>query len=706
MSSRFPGRERRSRGARGSRGRSRIRESRTSAGGSGGPSRSRAAPPGKELLEVRGGLRFVDRDFRESEGSDRPRHLVVRADREPQRAVRVGCRLEAFPGESRRGGREAGGWHADEPPAPCRLIAAKGLALRQAAAFDEYDPIAHLLDFRELVRVQDDRRAARLGFENPLADERDPARVGAGGGFVQEEKLGVTEERLGEPDPLEHPSRIAPERARESGPFQPDPIRCGLDLGLRPASGAAGEPPVERQKSAAGQVPIEAEPLGEIPRSRADREIVRGLSVDRDRTPVRPQKAEKTGQEGRLPRPVRSDQAERLSAADSQGDRVERLNAAGAEVSERFGHALDGDHLLFILREREYKPDSARFSTGRMIEVENLTKRFPTQVAVSDVSFSVREGEIVGFLGPNGAGKTTAMRVLTGFLPPTSGTARVAGYDVVTRSEQARASLGYLPESAALYPEMRVREYLAYRARLEGVRGAEVARRVREAIDSCLLEEVADRKVENLSKGFRQRAALAGALVHEPPVLILDEPTVGLDPAQIIKIREMIRGLGRQRAVLLSTHILPEVDAVCDRVLIIDRGRIVAEGTPRELRARLAGKPVVRAAFKGDVAVREAVGALAGAVAVEETSGDGETRVRVECSEGTDLSEEVFHLAVARGWVLRELTREGLSLEDVFVRLTRHDETSASAEATADQAASGNAPAPEEADPSAESASA
>src|SRR6266508_1520350 len=310
-----------------------------------------------------------------------------------------------------------------------------------------------------------------------------------------------------------------------------------------------------------------------------------------------------------------------------------------------------------------------------MIEVENLTKRFPTQVAVSDVSFSVREGEIVGFLGPNGAGKTTAMRVLTGFLPPTSGTARVAGYDVVTRSEQARASLGYLPESAALYPEMRVREYLAYRARLEGLVGPEVKTRVDEIIGRCLLEEVADRTVENLSRGYRQRAALAGALVHRPPVLILDEPTVGLDPAQIIKIREMIRSLGRERAVLLSTHILPEVDAVCDRVLIIDRGRIVAEGTPQELRRRLAGRPVVRASFKGDVAVREAVGALAGAVSVEAASGEGETRVRVECSEGADLSEEIFHLAVARGWVLRELSREGLSLEDVFVRLTRHDET-------------------------------
>src|SRR6266540_3175368 len=223
-----------------------------------------------------------------------------------------------------------------------------------------------------------------------------------------------------------------------------------------------------------------------------------------------------------------------------------------------------------------------------MIEVQNLTKRFAAQAAVSDVTFSVRQGEIVG----------------------------------------------YLPESAALYPEMRVREYLAYRARLEGLVGPGVKTRVDEIIGRCLLEEVADRKVENLSRGYRQRAALAGALVHRPPVLILDEPTVGLDPAQIIKIREMIRSLGRERAVLLSTHILPEVDAVCDRVLIIDRGSIVAEGTAAELRSRLAGAPIVRASFAGWVEAREHLAGLPGVNAVSEESADGETRVRLECATG------------------------------------------------------------------------
>src|SRR5215468_1338996 len=266
-----------------------------------------------------------------------------------------------------------------------------------------------------------------------------------------------------------------------------------------------------------------------------------------------------------------------------------------------------------------------------MIEVENLTKRFPTRTAVEEVSFSVREGEIVGFLGPNAAGKTTTMRVLTGFLPPSSGSARIAGHDIVTQSRRARARIGYLPESAALYPEMRVREYLAYRAHLEEVPPRDVQERVDEVVASCLLAEVADRKIENLSKGYRQRTALAGALVHRPPVLILDEPTVGLDPMQIIKIREMIRTLGRERAVLLSTHILPEVDAVCDRVLIIDRGRIVAEGTPQELRRQLAGRPVVRAAFKGQVSAGAAVRGIPGVVSIAVESDAGETRARMEC---------------------------------------------------------------------------
>jgi ABC-2 type transport system ATP-binding protein len=200
---------------------------------------------------------------------------------------------------------------------------------------------------------------------------------------------------------------------------------------------------------------------------------------------------------------------------------------------------------------------------------------------------------------------------------------------------------------------------------------------VGEAVERCLLREVAHRKIENLSKGFRQRTALAAALVHRPPVLVLDEPTIGLDPVQIIKIREMIRELGKDRAVLLSTHILPEVEAVCDRVLIIDRGRIVAEGTSSDLRAKLAGTPIVHTAFAGAVPAADALAALPGVASVAVEADSSETRARVTCLQGKDPREEIFRLAVDKGWTLRELSREAMTLEDVFVRLTRHDEAAA-----------------------------
>jgi ABC-2 type transport system ATP-binding protein len=261
----------------------------------------------------------------------------------------------------------------------------------------------------------------------------------------------------------------------------------------------------------------------------------------------------------------------------------------------------------------------------------------------------------------------------------------------VSEAVAARSALGYLPESAAVYPELRVREYLTFRARLEGVAGGDVKTRVAEALETCLLGEVADRKIDNLSKGFRQRTALAGALVHRPPVLILDEPTIGLDPVQIIKIRETIRALSRDRAVLLSTHILPEVEAVCDRVLIIDKGRIVAEGTPSDLRAKLAGAPVVRVAFKGTVPAAE-LARVPGVAGVDVEGDPAETRARVTCAQGADPREEIFRMAVEKGWVLRELSRASMSLEDVFVRLTRHDEADAATRVAAEEADAAPAP--------------
>ena len=319
-----------------------------------------------------------------------------------------------------------------------------------------------------------------------------------------------------------------------------------------------------------------------------------------------------------------------------------------------------------------------------MIEVRNFTMRYYGPPAVDDISFDIPEGAIVGFLGPNGAGKTTTMRALTGFLPPTEGEIRIAGYDVVRDPIRARGSIGYLPENVALYPEMRVREYLRYRADLEGVSSADRKARVDDVVDRCLLDDVADRITGTLSKGYKQRVALAGALVHRPPILILDEPTVGLDPKQIIKIRELIKELGKERTVLLSTHILPEVEAVCDRVLIIDRGKIVGQGTPEELRRRGSGASLVRATFAGDVDARPVLSAVEGVRAIHQSAEGGETRVRLECDEGVDCREEVFRKAVQSGWTLRELIGETATLEDVFVRLTTRDRPAEAAETEGD----------------------
>jgi len=308
-----------------------------------------------------------------------------------------------------------------------------------------------------------------------------------------------------------------------------------------------------------------------------------------------------------------------------------------------------------------------------MIEAHELSRRYGDFTAVEDISFSVQEGEIVGMLGPNGAGKTTVIRMVTGFLPPTTGQVTVAGKDLFTEPRKARREVGYLPENVSLYPEMRVEEYLAYRARLEGMSRSEERRVLPEVLESALLEEVRHQIIGTLSKGYRQRVGLATAILHQPRVLVLDEPTVGLDPKQIIAIRELIRELGRERTLLLSTHILPEVELLCDRVVIIDRGHIVAEGTPRDLRQQWLGNAVVRIGFKGaPVGVPEALGNLDGVVSVRP---EGSGRWAVECEPGSDPREDLFHLAVEKGWVLLHLSEQQASLEDVFVRLTTRDLT-------------------------------
>ncbi|TAM56726.1 MAG: ATP-binding cassette domain-containing protein [Acidobacteria bacterium] len=321
-----------------------------------------------------------------------------------------------------------------------------------------------------------------------------------------------------------------------------------------------------------------------------------------------------------------------------------------------------------------------------MIEVEGLTKRFVDKDAVANVSFFVPEGEVLGFLGPNGAGKTTTMRMITGFLPPTSGTIKVAGLEVAHDSLAVRARIGYLPENVALYPEMRVEEYLRFRAAVEGVGRAEMRARVDEAADRCMVADVRRQVIGTLSKGYRQRVGLAGALIHRPPVLILDEPTVGLDPRQIVKIRELITELGREHTVILSTHILPEVEQVCRRVLIIDGGKLVADGTPAQLRSGFSGAAQLAVQFEAPEAeAQAALAKLSGAAGVR-SEGGGRFRVAVE--GGADLRREVFSLAVAKGWVLLELVQTTPSLEDVFLRLTTHD---AAAEAEAPVAEVANA---------------
>ncbi len=306
-----------------------------------------------------------------------------------------------------------------------------------------------------------------------------------------------------------------------------------------------------------------------------------------------------------------------------------------------------------------------------MIEVEGLTKRFVEKDAVANVSFFVPEGEVLGFLGPNGAGKTTTMRMITGFLPPTSGSVKVAGLDVAADSLAVRARIGYLPENVALYPEMRVEEYLRFRAAIEGVGRADMRARVDEAAERCMISDVRRQVIGTLSKGYRQRVGLAGALIHRPPVLILDEPTVGLDPRQIVKIRELITELGREHTVILSTHILPEVEQVCRRVLIIDNGKLVADGTPEQLRGGFSGAAQLSVQLEApEGEARAALEALSGSTGVK-SEGNGRFRVAVE--GGSDLRRDVFSLAVAKGWVLLELAQTTPSLEDVFLRLTTHD---------------------------------
>jgi ABC-2 type transport system ATP-binding protein len=306
-----------------------------------------------------------------------------------------------------------------------------------------------------------------------------------------------------------------------------------------------------------------------------------------------------------------------------------------------------------------------------MIQVKNLTKYFGPTLAVDNISFHIAKGEIVGFLGPNGAGKTTTIRILTTYIPASSGSARVGDHDVFTDSLAVRRMVGYLPESTPLYPEMRVREYLDFRGKLRAMGRAERANAVGRVAERCWLNDFIDRPIGQLSKGMKQRVGLADALLHSPPVLILDEPTIGLDPAQIRETRKLIKELARQHTVILCTHILPEVEMVCHRTIIIANGRIVASGSPDELRESVTGRSRLIAELRGSKdEIAAAIGKLDGVRHVDCELVGGWNRLAIETKDGTDLRETIVNLAGERKWPLREIKREVGSLEEFFVQIT------------------------------------
>ncbi len=310
-----------------------------------------------------------------------------------------------------------------------------------------------------------------------------------------------------------------------------------------------------------------------------------------------------------------------------------------------------------------------------MIEVKNLIKKYHDKAAVNDISFEVKKGEILGFLGPNGAGKTTTLRMLTCFVPPTSGTAKVAEYDIFTQSLEVRKRIGYLPENLPLYPEMRVAEYLSYRARLKKVPSKDIKKRVQEAMERCWITDHQRRIVGQLSKGYRQRVGLADVLVHNPPILFLDEPTVGLDPNQIRETRKLIRELGKEHTIVLSTHILPEVEMICDRVVIISHGKLIASDTPEALRKRLQGGMSVQMEVRGpkEEVLSEFV-KFPGVVKVDHWEKDGVVSLTLTTENNRDIREDLFIAVSRKGWVLRELKLEGASLEEIFVQITTQEE--------------------------------
>jgi gliding motility-associated transport system ATP-binding protein len=310
-----------------------------------------------------------------------------------------------------------------------------------------------------------------------------------------------------------------------------------------------------------------------------------------------------------------------------------------------------------------------------VIEVEHLTKRYGTVTAVDDISFRVNKGEILGFLGPNGAGKTTTMRVLTGYMPATDGRAVVAGYDVFDQPLEAKRRTGYLPETPPLYPDMTVREYLEFVAKIKGVAPKDRKSRVDAVLARTWIGDMASRECGKLSKGYRQRVGLAQALIHNPEVLILDEPTAGLDPKQIIETRRLIKELAGDHTIILSTHILPEVSETCQRVVIINKGKVVAVDTPDNLMHRLRGSDTMFVHIDGGRVseAREALERIAGVTRVAPADSGADGAFEVACAQGHDVRRELARAVVSGGWGLLELRPMRMSLEEIFLSLTTEE---------------------------------
>jgi len=321
-----------------------------------------------------------------------------------------------------------------------------------------------------------------------------------------------------------------------------------------------------------------------------------------------------------------------------------------------------------------------------MIEVENLTKRYGRQTAVDGVSFRVHKGEILGFLGPNGAGKTTTLRILTCYLPPTEGTARVAGYDVFEQPLEVKRRVGYVPETPPLYPDMDVQSFLDFCAKIKGVPGKDRKSRIAEAVEKTRIGDVRTTIIGKLSKGYRQRVGLAQAILHNPDVLILDEPTAGLDPKQIIETRKLIHDLSGEHTIILSTHILPEVSTTCQLVIIINQGKLEAIDTPENLTARLRGHETIFVEVEGPAdEVAAKLQALSGVNRVVRKDGQtGRTSWEIETTKDTHIRSDLASAVVNSGWGLHELRPVGLSLEEIFLKLTTSDKA---AEAVAEKAA-------------------